>query len=591
MNRFHAIPIVLLLCVVAGAAPIACDSGDDDTDAPTDDDSGDDDSSTGCTEGEVFCLSNALELYECVGGHWQVTDCRAAGQLCDDGACVDKWRYGSPVYDQCESIDHATSETLAEKAAKYDRLAAELHVHPDHQRLTTVTLREGVSEDDATWADVETWHTGENDGLWTGTYIASQALRYGATGSAEALATLRVLLQGMVRGTRITGRQGLYTREYITPGIDGMACPADPASYIPDAEKDDNKWVKVAGDGAILTYDGDDWVRNDYTVPAEYAGYCWLDNISQDEYAGHMIGLGTVYLLVDDPEIRELAGSLLAEVATHLRNEAMEFVDWDGRVTEHGRLHPLALTDFPGLNAIFGMDWVLMGALASGSEDLRTYYDVCLLQRGDEPVDCLQHAFSPPIPFTDWLDAIGLYVGARACKSNWNNFNMAFLSIFTLIWYETDPTVRPLLEDALEWEMIQKDGNPRDMLVQGNSLFDFIFAAMKTHGPTSTGPAYDAVTDGICTLRQFPASKAVPLIHNSEDDYPVDYTCESRFEGRYLTRDPVPVYDRCPDIFIWTRNPYRLGDCDANPRRIVAPADYLLAYWMGRYFGFIEEGS
>jgi hypothetical protein len=50
------------------------------------------------------------------------------------------------------------------------------------------------------------------------------------------------------------------------------------------------------------------------------------------------------------------------------------------------------------------------------------------------------------------------------------------------------------------------------------------------------------------------------------------------------------VAERCPRKFLWWANPYDLDGCTANPRRIEPPTDYLLAYWMGRYYGFISEG-
>jgi len=451
-----------------------------------------------------------------------------------------------------------------------------------------VTLREGVFEDEAGWEDVERWHTGENDGLWTGAYIASQGFRYAVTGDPEALETIRFFLEGMVRGTRITGIPGLHTREFRIPSIPGMECPADPNQYIPDVEKDDNKWVHVDQDGTVLVYDGAQWVRTSHRVPEEFGGTCWLDNISKDEYSGHLLALGVLYKLVDDASVRQTVSMLLTEVADHLIDNDMQFVDWDGRVTEHGRVYPMAFDDFPGFNAALGLSWMRMGVEASGRQDIQDYYDFCLLQRGDA-IDCLHHPFQPPLAFPRYMDFLGLYLGPTGCKNNWNNFNMTFMAVFNLIWYEIDPYLRPYFQEVLERQMIQYNDNDRDMLKQSNSFFNFIFAAMKKHGPGTTGPAYSTVEDAVCALREFPASKAVPTIHSGEDQYPTDWTCESRFAGSYLTFDPLPIRDRCPGIFIWTRNPYRHSHCDENSRRINAPADYLLAYWMGRYFGFIDQ--
>jgi len=508
------------------------------------------------------------------------------GRLCEDEACVEPWRYGSPVFDPCRDDPHATAMTLAGKAAKYDRLAEVLHVHPAHKRIAHVTLAEGYSEADASWENVVQWHTGENDGLWTGLYIASQAFRYGATRDARALETLRLMMEGMEIGSRITGVSGLFTREYKTPGIEGMTCPSDPKHYVPSADKHDNRWVKVDEDGTVVIYDciGEQWVRTGHRVPERFAGYCWLDNISQDEYSGHMLALAATYLLVDDPTVRGKAAGLLEEVADHIMRNHVAFVDWDGRRTEHGDIW---------YNPAYALAWVKPGLVASGRADLLDFYDNCLLQRDEPRYGCLRRPYLLTFPYDEFMPAgalVGFYWGPDGCKSNWNNFAMIFCAMFTLLLHEHDPELRTLAGDVLENLLFYHFDNTREMSKQHNAAWTIMYAATKNVGPGSTGQDIGAVEDAICALRQFPESKASPELHVGEELFPTDWTCESRFEGRYLTFDPVPVYLRCPRTFTWWSNPYEHQHCDENPRYVKHGADYLLAYWMGRYFGYIEEG-
>ncbi|HOI11964.1 MAG TPA: hypothetical protein PK313_15895, partial [Myxococcota bacterium] len=159
-------------------------------------------------EGEVVCSPDAYIKYTCTGGAWVAYECMAReGRLCEDGECVDPWRYKTAPFGTCPDDPLATPETLAAKAAHYDDIAPRLHVHPDLKWAMNVTLKkvevacEGeqvppcyapiASEAEATWQDVDRWHTGENDGLWSGLYLASQAFRYGATKSPEALANIK----------------------------------------------------------------------------------------------------------------------------------------------------------------------------------------------------------------------------------------------------------------------------------------------------------------------------------------------------------------------------------------------------------------
>jgi len=87
-------------------------------------------------------------------------------------------------------------------------------------------------------------------------------------------------------------------------------------------------------------------------------------------------------------------------------------------------------------------------------------------------------------------------------------------------------------------------------------------------------------------LRQFPASQAVPDLECPPDK--CTPSCTDRL-GHEIGDYPRQVAERCPNKFLWWRNPYNLDGCTANPRKIYPPTDYLLAYWMGRYYGFIGE--
>src|SRR5688572_29401248 len=101
---------------------------------------------------------------------------------------------GPTVWDTCPDEPRATAESLADKAAYYDAIAARLHIHPELRWLAPVRLAAGADEATATWMDVERWSTGENDGLWSSLFLASQAYRYAVTRDAAALDVIRTLI-------------------------------------------------------------------------------------------------------------------------------------------------------------------------------------------------------------------------------------------------------------------------------------------------------------------------------------------------------------------------------------------------------------
>ncbi len=549
-----------------------------------------------CDEGQWTCSDDALVLSSCIQGKWVETNCmEQKGFLCEQGKCIAPWRWGSPVFSTCDDESAATSESLHDKMVYYEDISRRLHIHPALKWMTGVTLpcdgedctRPNPPESSATYKDVESWHSGENDGLWSALYLAAEAFRYATTGEAEALDTLRLLMQGEQDRMAITGVPGVFTRQYIPPGVSGVGCPDDPSRYVPDVEKDDNQWVMVGDDGCVKVVDADsmEWVTTDHCGLDAYAGWCWLDNVSQDEYAGHMFALGAVVKLVDDPGIRSMAVELLRQVGHMLVDTRLEITDWDDRAVEHGRLYAMALDNFPGFNAAMALDYILMSAVATGDEELWNFYNDCLLQKHGK-VDCIQRPIETPRPYPEYLSNAGLYVGQGSCLSNWNNISMHFTSLHNLIWFEHDPELRALYQKHLEDDVFSPKDTPKPVSEQHNAWFDFIYASQKRLGPDSDGPAYDAVRDGICMLRQFPSSQHIPNLQCPESK--CQASCVDR-QGGQIGDYPRTVSERCPGTFLWWQNPYDLGGCSENLRVIAPPGDYLLAYWMGRYYGFIPE--
>jgi hypothetical protein len=588
----------LFLCIFALSMLGCSEDGDSSTDAAA----GHDAAAPQCQAEQWACSEDGTVLSVCADGQWQDVQCMTdQGKLCEEGQCVAPWRYGSPKWSDCPNEPEATTETLAAKAAAYDEIATRLHIHPQLKWIMSVVLDQvetdcpagksppcytsTVPESTATYNDVVQWRTGENDGLWNGLYMASLAYRYAVTQSKEALDTLRVILQGEVARMEITGVPGLFTRQFIPPNVPGISCPDEDDKYMVDEEKDDNRWVKIKDDGCVWVVDRttQQWRATSHCGLDAYAGWCWLDNLSQDEYAGHMFGLGTVWELVDDPDIKKTAADLLEQVGLHLMQNSLTFVDWDGRATEHGKLYSTALVGAPGFLAVLAMDYVLMATVASGRQDLRDFYDNCLLQRGGEKT-CLPWPLEKPVPYTDFTDMMLLFVPPEGCKSNFNNHSMLMSGLFSLIGFERDIATREALQNAFDTEVMRAD-DPKAGLKQLNSWYNFMWAAHKRLGPGSDGPAYEAVEQAICMLKQFPASQSTPDL---DATVLYDHYCEGRL-GDSMTKDPIPVVHRCPRTFLWWSNPFIRRTCTGQDWVIRMPADYLLAYWMGRYYGFIDE--
>ena len=574
----------------------ACSSGGGGSDAGFDavETAGDIGADVACTDGATRCADDGVTVETCTAGAWAGRDCLATeGRLCDPavGTCVDRWRFGSPVFGTCDDETRGTAETLAAKAAYFDTLATRLHLHPQLGWTMGVTLKPGTVEAEATYDDVAAWWSGENDGLWSGLYLASQAFRYAVTREAEVLATIKTLLAGEVTRMAVTGVPGIFTRQFIPPDVPGIACPTDDAAYVTDVEKDDNKWVQIRDDGCVWVIPNEtmQWTKTEHCGLDAYKGWCFLDNVSQDEYAGHMLALAALYKLVDDPDVQATTKDLIGQVAVHLMEHDLTLIDWDGRVTEHGKFYVTSFADTPGFLAAEVIGFLRMGIEATGRQDLADFLTGCVLQQTGRG-KCLPWPLEKGTSYADSLAQQMHYLGVGpGCKANYNNFSMVMTYFVDLLWFERDAQVLEKAWAAFDTQLVRYD-SPRALIHQKNAWFDVMWAAMKKLGPGSDGPAYDAVNDAACSLKQYPASKH----HVARDPaalYP--HYCDGRFDKvdddvheDSKTELPVPVAERCVRNFLWWGDPYDRDACTEDVTAVEQPGDYLLAYWMGRYFGF-----
>jgi hypothetical protein len=430
------------------------------------------------------------------------------------------------IWPTCADDPRATPESLAQKAALYDARVMSLYTTPATPWVLDVQLQPGTDPETATAADVAVWRSGENDGLWSSLVLAAEAYRFAATHDPAARAALAMLLHGEQLRMQITGVPGLFVRQLIPPGVAGLACPTDPAAYTPSPDKTSNVWVAIDDHGCAngTTHCGLD----------AFAGWCFKDNVSQDEYAGHVFALGAVVRLVDDPELRAIAADMLSQIGHHLADHDMEFIDWDGRPTQWGKLHPGAPGDAPGYLAVLGASVMTTCALAD-----------------------------PALPIPDptpYLDQIDIWSGPDGCTSNWNDLSMLTAAFFAL----------PALQSTFDATLVTP---PRGILTEHNAWYDMLYAE---HSPS---PA--VVEDAACALREFPRSN-----HQAARTASAAEACTDRF-GNALAAAPFTIADRCAATFAWWGNPYAIGSCTDDPTLVDNPAGYLLPYWMARYHGFL----
>jgi hypothetical protein len=464
-----------------------------------------------------------------------------------DDITIDKGLF-KPI--NCNKNIIPTSKNLKEKAAYFDKIVTELHIPHGQDLLYSVFVKEdGSTYDKAILSD--------NVGSWTALYTASQAFRYATTHSDEALSNLKRTLRGEYNLMKITGVKGLFTRIYINPNILGFPSAEQLNNWYPDcnlSERHCKRFVEVK--------------------EGEFKGYWFKTDVSKDEYAHHMFAMSILWQLIDDIEVRGMVREIVTAVADHLMEHNLQIIDIDGRVTTYGRMYATSLDDFPGFNALLTLSWFKLASRVGGDK-YKKYYENCLLQKRGKN-KCIEG--EEPTSYTDYLNNIGLNLD---CKTNWNNHNMAQISMFHLIQNEDDTDLKKLYKEILHKQLWDAD-DPRPMRIQQNTLYTFFYLINK---PDDYEFPTEEAEDAICVLMIFPEIKyqyTVDTINRYKT------VCNDR-SNEPLTDVVIPINEYGIDNFLWIRNPYKLKMESENRKLIESPEDFLLAYWMGRYYGFIDE--
>ena len=440
----------------------------------------------------------------------------------------------------------AGEETLAEKAAYLDALLPEQHLVDG--LLRTVILDEEGAGGVAQLLNLP------STGLWTAIYLASQSLRYAVTGDPLAQANAAAAAEGLHHLTAVTGVPGLYGRSYTRPGYTYAGdVTTSPAWHASDAK--------------------------------DYEGWYFNDDVSKDTMDGIMFGYAVALEHLDDPEVLATIRGDVAAFIGHLLDNDLQIIDWHGDVTEHGKMFYSAMDDFPGFNALLVTSWFRTALSESGDEALSHIYYDCLMRRGDR-TDC---PVFDPLDLGSYMDAIeiSLAVYMADCQTSYDHIDMVFHAIYPMLRREEDPDLLARLMDVLEDDV----WNPSDPVLDPSfrlsthSLYIFLYGGLSGKG-AGEDPLLDAaMEDAVCTLRRMPHDRTdVDVSPGDQEEF-----CLNRM-GDPNAEEIIPVEERYYDNYIWRLDPYEIPPGhQAVPGLVHTGEDWLLAYWVGRYHGFIPS--
>ena len=416
---------------------------------------------------------------------------------------------------------------------------------------------------------VETWHTGDMGGLtasvrftdegreeiqcvlhqgdsmiWTGMYLGSQALRYRATRDGAALSEV----------LRIVG----YL--HFAMGI------TDTLGYLPRyAGHDVHPWNCGYGDGHGWKVHG----------AGEWEGCYWVDHTSRDQYSGWMWGMALAYEALDGDSPEEIAAR--AAIRQDMRDVIRMLAENEWHITDQNG-------EWTGNNA----HWIgpmkrLAWLVTAASVVDEAYYWYLLDQQYAE---CRPFLVADISAFYNRYDE---YYG--------NNLrHLDFQAVFRL-WPD-----RERLEDLYDLWLRH---NRRWVANTHNAWFDAVHVTgcrrLDACDPGETAAIAEDIRHGLSVFWEPPnvqrrvACRELPLDPFSVwmDEFLRNHPeMEGIIDISPQTAEAHEVDDRCWTDMLWQSPPFHIscGGVD-DPTFVGSGFDYLVAYWMGVYYGLLPGGG
>lgn len=365
---------------------------------------------------------------------------------------------------------------------------------------------------------------GDNDGGYSCDYLAAQSYRYAVTHDPEARREAANTFQSIRWLEAMTGIPGFPARSVWAKGERGHQ--AQHGSGEAPAEWHDTK------DGLFE----------------------WKGDTSSDEICAHFYALTIFLQLAAQGDEIPQAKTFLSRVAGHLVEHHWQLIDLDGKPTRWGRWNPEYFNSAGegnaarGLNALEILSFIKTAEYVTGEAKFAQGYQE-LVKLGYPEYTLRQKCTFPPGDVLQFLD------------------HLSFLCYPNLLNYETDPRLRALYRRSLDrtWEIQRIEQAP---------WFNFIYGAL-TGNDCETEAA-------VAHLREWPLDLVIYSYQNSvraDLQTPLGYVAYSGGTRAFSPREREPMlWDS------WTMT----ADGGADGQAVVQPSAWLLAYWMGRYYGFIE---
>jgi uncharacterized protein (TIGR03437 family) len=263
-------------------------------------------------------------------------------------------------------------------------------------------------------------------------------------------------------------------------------------------------------------------------------GWIWVGNTSRDEYSGALFGLAVAYDMVLDNAIRASISDLVTRLIDFLNGNNWSVVMPNGTTGTTFLIRPDQIETF----------------LAIGRHVNPNHFS-------SFSYEAQRELFAATVPAPILVDT--------ASDDSYFKFNLDYINLYNLIRLEAS-SEKAIYQTAYS-QLRGYTGSDQ------NAFFNIIDLAL--NGPDAARDQQTlALLDGwLLRLRR---------------DFNVDLTGAVKICGSQACL-PVPVWMRPNTDFLWQRSPYTASVSGGAGIIETAGIDYILPYWMARYYGLQES--
>ncbi|WP_157373263.1 ligand-binding sensor domain-containing protein [Algoriphagus terrigena] len=424
------------------------------------------------------------------------------------------------------------SMTLAEKQTHFYTELMSKHMR---EPWICGVLRLEVAGDTSTWRNSDD----DNDGEYTGGYLAMESFRYAVTKDEDALIKARKAFGFLKLLYEVTGTEGLFARTIVPMDWDHLHDPNRTYAERELAEALEDPRYKP--------------VEQRWRLSADKK-WLWKGDTSSDEMTGHFMAYFYFYEFAatesDKKEIRAHVSKLMDAMITNDYN----LIDVDGTHTRWGVWSPDKINRDP--------DWASEKAI--NSFELLAFLKFAAAITGDEKYE---KEYRRLIDEEGYLKNTAQLNHKNPAWKIYFDLTMEGYLFPILLKYEEDPEIKKVYQDlADEWIGVQ---------TEGENLINNLSYSLATGKKVN-------VSQTVSFLRETPLDLMDwPIDHTKREDVSVVRT--PILEDIQVSQLPPPAIRA---TVRWDKNPWAAVQGDLHQVR--EPVFWLWPYWMARYLEMIE---